>query len=115
MACSIAPVGPADRPWAHLQPVLDAEQDWGNSTRYGFRYVPQNGEWSAVMRRPLNVDGLQAAFDFPAHIQVGRSDNGDTYVVDTEHRVRIDAINPRRRIGPPRARRTGLKARIFGP
>lgn len=114
MARALAPEGRPGQPWSHLQPVLDAEQDWGNSTR-GFTFTAQDGWWGAIMRRPLNVEGLSAAFDFPGHIQVGRAANGDTYVMDTEHLVRIDAINPKRRIGPRRRPRTGLKARLFGP
>jgi hypothetical protein len=99
----------------HLQPVLDAEQDLGNSTRDGFRYIPQNGGWFAFMRRPLNIEGLRAAFEFPEHITCGRQDNGDTWLVDTANDVRIDAVNPHRRLGPPRPPRTGLPRRLFGP
>lgn len=115
MARAIAAKGTAEQPWLHLQPVLEAEQQWGNSSRDGFHYVMQNGEWMALMRRPLNVEGLRTAFDFPQHIHVGCSDNGDTWVVDAEHRVRIDAVNRSRPHGPARPTRTGLMAKILGP
>lgn len=110
----LSPASPG-RPWQHLQPVLDAEVDWGNSSRDGFVYVPQDGEWSALMRRPLHVEALEAAFEFPPGVRVGTLDNGDTYVVDAEHRVRIFAVNPSRPLGPPRKERTGLLRRLLGP
>lgn len=114
MSRRISP-GTPGQPWQHLQPVLDAEADWGNSSRDGFTFTAQDGWWSALMRRPLNVEGLRAAFDFPDSIRVGEAPNGDTYVVDVENMVRIDAVNPRRRLGPPRPERTGLLRRLFGP
>jgi hypothetical protein len=113
MPIRIAAQGRRGQPWSHLQPVLDAEQDWGNSTRNGFRYVPQNGVWSASMRRPLNIEGLRAAFEFPEHITCGRQD-GETWLVDSANDMWIHGHNPHR---PPRPRppRTGLLRRLFGP
>jgi hypothetical protein len=100
-----------DTPYGHLLPVLNAELAWGNSTRDAFVHAPQDGAWSARLREPLHVDRLLAEFDFPDHIRVGRSDNGETWVFDERNWVRLGAPPPP---PPPPPGRRGLLARILG-
>ncbi len=100
--------------YGHLLPVLEAELRWGNETRHGFEMAPSDQVWSARLRHPLHLDRLRAEFDFPEHIEVGRRDNGDTYVFDSKAFVSIGASDPGRRLGPPR-RRTGLLGKVLGP
>lgn len=103
--------------YGHLQPVLEAELSWGNTCRDGFRYVPRNDEWNAHLGKPLHIDRLLAEFEFPPNIRVERKQNGGTLVADDQALVSLSAVSGDRsqRLGPARAPRTGLLARILGP
>lgn len=98
----LAGYGESARPYSHLLPVLEAELSWGNSTPDGFRELP-DGWWAALLRQPLHVDRLAAAFDFDSHIRLGRDDDGATWVVDGDSRVRLVAAAPRRPDGGARS------------
>lgn len=91
---------PRDTPYSHLLPVLEAELEWGNDAMGGFCPLP-DGWWAATFMRPLHIDRLQAAFDFPDHIKVGRDDDGRTFVVDGHNLVSLGAAAPRRSRGGP--------------
>lgn len=110
----IADRAPDGTPYGHLLPVVEAEREWGNETRDGFR--PQHDTWvSAHFRDALHVERLRAEFDFPPHIRVGRGSDGLTFVSDDEALVSLVgfARSPGR-TGPPRPPRTGLLARVLG-
>ena len=101
--------GESARPYSHLLPVLEAEIRWGNRVLDdGFRALP-DGWFAATLMRPLHVDRLRDVFEFPAHIRVGRHDDGTTFVIDGENRVRLVAPGAE---GAP-ARRPSLLARIL--
>lgn len=96
--------------YGHLLPVLHAEQSWGNSTRDGFESAAKDGVWSLRLREPLRLDRLQAEFEFPPHIKLGRDGEGRTFLWDEKNYVEISAPPPQ----PPRRPRTGLLAWILG-
>lgn len=101
--------GEGARPYSHLLPVLDAELEWGNASLGPFSADP-DGWWAVTLSRPLHVDRLREAFDFPGHVQLGRNGDGTTYVVDADNRVRIVAPGGH---GPRRPRR-GVLSRALG-
>lgn len=83
----IEPAGCPERPWSHLQAVVEAETDWGNSTR-GFVHDHRNDAWTATMRLPLDLEALRLEFAFPGHIEVGEGD-GRSWVRDRRNRVEV--------------------------
>lgn len=93
-AVGLAGYGESARPYSHLVPVLDAELGWGNRAPGGFCELP-DGWWAASFMQPLHLDRLRAAFDFPDHIRVGRNDDGTTFVIDGDNRVRLVSPGPR--------------------
>lgn len=98
-------------PYSHLLPVVQAEREWGNSSVGEFAESP-DGWWYLVLRAPMHLDRLAVAFDFPDHVRLGRSDDGATWVVDAENRVRIASAGTRR---PPWfSTGRGLLARVTG-
>lgn len=107
---TVAPGGTGTRPYAHLLPVVAAEVAWGNADLEGFTEGP-DGWWAATLRRPLHLDALRAAFDFPSHIELGASPDGTTFVVDGDNRVRVVAAGA---VHGPRTARPGLLARVLG-
>lgn len=111
----IADQSPDGTPYGHLQPVVDAELEWGNQTRDGWEYDRHDTWFTARFRYPLHLERLQAEFDFPEHVKVGRTRDGQTYVSDHEHLVSVSGFPPP---GPrprkPRPARTGLLARLLG-
>jgi len=72
----IASHGAPGAPYAHLQPIVDAELGWGNlpGVRRGW-YQPDPahypGRWSYDLDQPLHVEQLRAAFSFPENVRLG--------------------------------------------
>ena len=98
----------------HLQPVVDAEREWGNVSRRGWEH--DHDTWfTARFLHPLHLERLQAEFDFPEHVRIGRTRDGETYVSDHRNLVSVSGSRPP---GPrprkPRPARTGLLARLLG-
>ena len=111
----IADRSPDGTPYGHLRPLLEAELEWGNATRDGFR-SQHDTWWTAHFRDPLHVERLLAEFDLPPHIRVGRGRDGMTFVSDDEGLVSmVGFVHDTGRVGPPRPPRTGLLARVLGP
>jgi hypothetical protein len=110
----IADSGGPDRPYSHLLPIVEAEESWGNRVRSPFQR--DRDGWRMSMEHPLHVDQLRNAFVFPPHIEVGRTPDGDTYVVDSSGGwpwCQIWVVNPNRTLGPA-SPRPGLLSRLFG-
>lgn len=102
-------------PYGHLVPVVQAEEAWGNERTGEWEMHPVDQVWRMRLRRPLHLDRLQAEFEFPPHIRLGRQENGDTYVSDPKELISISGRDPSRPLGPPRKPRTGWLAKVFGP
>jgi hypothetical protein len=93
----IQSIGNAECPYAHFLPIIEAEKSWGNSVVGDFYYRPREGEWAAVMARPLHLDRLREKFDFPDNIILSSGPlrpaqrPGDMYysIKDTENTIEV--------------------------
>lgn len=110
----IADQSPDGTVYGHLQPVVDAELEWGNETRDGWER--DHDTWFTTrFRHPLHLERLQAEFDFPEHVRIGRTPDGKTYVSDHRNLVSVAGFPPPGpRARTPRPARTGLLARLLG-
>jgi hypothetical protein len=93
----IQSVGDAERPYAHFQPIVEAEKSWGNRLLGDFTYNPNDGQWTAYTWRPLHLDKLRETFDFPATFELRSGPvqpaerPGDMHyaVIDTENMIKL--------------------------
>jgi hypothetical protein len=71
----VASRGAPDRPYAHLQPIVEAELGWGNRARSPRWFQPDPAHdpsvWYFDLDQPFHVEELRAAFVFPDNVRLG--------------------------------------------
>jgi hypothetical protein len=99
----IAPHGDSDRPYGHLEPIVEAELSWGNRIEYNWRRTDKLlDDRTLTLQLPFHIDLLRQTFRFPRNIVLSamlprpgyRPNRGRLLIDDMDQYATIDSPHP---------------------